>query len=68
VLKLIEDRFDLDRLTQRDEHSNDLFDAFDFDAHHPRPPLILNQRQRPSASSQADFQLDPQYHGAVPGQ
>jgi phospholipase C len=31
ILKFIEDRFDLDRLTERDEKSNDLFDAFDFD-------------------------------------
>jgi hypothetical protein len=61
-LKFIEDRFDLDRLTERDEKSNDLFDAFDF-GDQPQQPLTLFQRTCPSSSSTADFQLDPRYHG-----
>jgi hypothetical protein len=59
-LKFIEDRFDLDRLTERDEKSNDLFNAFDFDDR-ARPPLILSQRM--CSGPTADFQLDPRYHG-----
>jgi phospholipase C len=62
VLKFIEDRFDLDRLTERDEKSNDLFNAFDFDDR-ARPPLILSQRTCPGSPPTADFQLDPRYHG-----
>jgi phospholipase C len=62
ILKFIEDRFDLDRLTERDEKSTDLFDAFDFDDH-PRPSLILFERRCPGSSTTADFQLDPRYHG-----
>jgi phospholipase C len=62
VLKFIEDRFDLDRLTERDERSNDFFDAFDFDDH-PRRPFILFQRSCPGSPAAADFQLDPHFHG-----
>jgi len=62
ILKFIEDRFDLDRLTERDEKSNDLFDAFDFDDH-ARRPLILFERTCPGSPAAADFQLDPRYHG-----
>jgi phospholipase C len=63
ILKFIEDRFDLDRLTERDEKSNDLFDSFDLDGR-PQPPLILFQRTCPASSSTSDFQLDPRYHAA----
>jgi phospholipase C len=63
VLKFIEDRFDLDRLTERDEKSNDLFDAFDL-TDRPRQSLILFPRNCPASSSTADFQLDPRYHAA----
>jgi len=62
VLKFIEDRFDLDRLTERDEKSNALFDAFDFDDR-PRRPTILFERTCPGSPTTADFQLDPRYHG-----
>lgn len=62
VLKFIEDRFDLDRLTERDEKSNDLFNAFDFNTR-AQPPLILSQRACPGSPTTADFQLDPRYHG-----
>jgi phospholipase C len=62
VLKFIEDRFDLDRLTERDEKSNALFDAFDFDDP-PRRPTILFERTCPGSPATADFQLDPRYHG-----
>ena len=62
ILRFIEDRFDLDRLTERDEKSNDLFDAFDFEGH-ARPPLILFDRTCPGSPASADFQLDPRYHG-----
>jgi phospholipase C len=61
ILKFIEDRFDLDRLTERDEKSNDLFSSFDLDGR-PQPPLILFQRRCPASSSTSDFQLDPRYH------
>jgi phospholipase C len=44
VLKFIEERFDLDPLTERDKDANDLIDSFNFDRQ-PRRPLILNTRQ-----------------------
>jgi phospholipase C len=33
VLKFVEERFELDPLTERDEDANDLFDSSDFDQH-----------------------------------
>jgi phospholipase C len=62
VLKFIEERFDLDPLTKRDEEANDLSDSFDFD-HHPRSPLILSTRQCPGAK--ADVKLDPRLHNGA---
>jgi phospholipase C len=62
VLKLIEERFDLDPLTARDEQSNELIDAFDF-KQAPLPPLVLDTRPCPAGASTADFSLDPRYHG-----
>jgi phospholipase C len=59
VLKFIEERFDLDPLTERDQDANDLIDSFDFD-HHPRQPLLLNTRQCPGAK--AEITLDPKFH------
>src|SRR5262249_52852553 len=62
VLKLIEERFDLDALTARDEQAADLTEAFDFH-HGPRAPVVLQQRTCPAGASSADIRLDPQYHG-----
>ncbi len=56
VLKFIEERFDLDALTERDQDANDLIDSFDFD-HRPRQPLLLSTRQCPGAT--AAITLDP---------
>jgi phospholipase C len=64
VLKFIEERFDLDPLTARDEQANDLIDAFDF-RQDPLPPLILDLRSCPGGASTADIVLDPQYHGGL---
>jgi phospholipase C len=57
VLKFIEERFDLDPLTERDQDANDLIDSFDFD-HRPRKPLLLQARQCQGAT--ADIKLDAQ--------
>ena len=62
VLKFIEERFDLDPLTERDQDANDLIDSFDFDRH-PRPPLLLQTRQ--CAGATADITLDPQFHNGA---
>ena len=62
VLKLIEERFDLDSLTERDQDANDLIDSFDFD-HLPRGPLLLQARQCPGAT--ADIKLDPNFHNGA---
>jgi len=62
VLKFIEERFELDPLTERDEDANDLFDSFDFD-HHPARPLILTTRHCPGAN--AEVKLAPQFHNGV---
>ena len=62
VLKFIEERFDLDPLTERDQDANDLIDSFDFH-HRPREPLLLQTRQCPGAT--ADIQLDPQFHNGA---
>jgi phospholipase C len=62
VLKFIEERFDLDALTERDQDANDLIDSFDFD-HRPREPLLLQTRQCPGAT--ADIKLDPQFHNGA---
>jgi phospholipase C len=50
VLKFIEERFDLDPLTERDQDANDLVDSFDFDRL-PRKPLLLQTRQCPGATA-----------------
>ena len=62
VLKFIEQRFDLDPLTERDEQANDLIDTFDFDDH-ARSPLILATRPCPGAA--ADVKLDPAFHAGI---
>jgi phospholipase C len=62
VLKFIEERFDLDPLTERDEDANDLIDSFDFD-HRPLEPLILSTRQCPGAK--AEIKLDPKFHNGA---
>jgi phospholipase C len=64
VLKLIEERFDLDALTERDAESADLIDAFDF-RHGPRAPVILQSRTCSTGASTADIQLDPRFHGGL---
>ncbi len=62
VLKFIEERFDLDPLTERDEDANDLIDSFDFE-HRPLDPLILSTRQCPGAK--AEILLDPAFHNGA---
>ncbi len=62
VLKFIERRFDLEPLTERDEDSNSLRDAFDFDQT-PLAPLILTTRH--CGPPPAPFQLAPEFHGGV---
>jgi phospholipase C len=46
VLKFIEERFNLQPLTLRDEGANDMMDSFDF-GQNPLPPLVLQTRQCP---------------------
>jgi hypothetical protein len=62
VLKFIEERFDLDPLTERDQDANDLIDSFDFDQHR-LPPLILEQRQ--CAGAKAEITLDPKFNNGA---
>jgi len=62
VLKFIEERFDLDPLTERDQDANDLIDSFDFD-HRPGKPLLLQTRPCPGAT--ADIKLDPKFHNGA---
>ena len=62
VLKFIEERFDLDPLTERDQDANDLIDSFDFD-HRPRATLLLQTRQ--CAGATANIKLDPQFHNGA---
>jgi phospholipase C len=59
VLKFIEQRFDLDPLTERDTQANDLIDTFDFDDH-ARSPLVLTARPCPGAAG--NVKLDPRFH------
>jgi phospholipase C len=46
ILTFIEKRFELDPLTPRDKHANDMLDCFDFDQS-PLPPLALPVRSCP---------------------
>ena len=62
VLKFIEERFDLDPLTERDEDANDLIDSFDF-GQRPLDPLILSTRKCPGAK--AEILLDPAFHNGA---
>ncbi len=62
VLKFIEERFDLDPLTQRDQDANEIFDAFDFDQN-PLPPLILDTRN--CLGARAEIKLDPRFHNGA---
>ena len=58
----LEERFDLDPLTERDQDANDLIDSFDFD-HLRQEPLLLQARTCPGAT--ADITLDPQFHNGA---
>ena len=62
VLKFIEERFDLDPLTERDQDANDMIDSFDFDGRGLRP-VILNQRN--CGGAKADITLDPKLNGGA---
>jgi phospholipase C len=53
VLRLVEERFDLAALTDRDANATSLVGAFDF-TQTPRPPLILKTRTCPSGTAQTD--------------
>jgi len=64
VLKFIEERFDLDALTVRDQDAADLVDAFDF-KHGPRAPVILQPRTCPAGASTTAIELDPRYHAGL---
>jgi phospholipase C len=59
VLKFIEQRFDLDPLTDRDEEAAELTESFDF-YQRPLDPLILSTRQ--CAGAKAEIMLDPKFH------
>jgi len=48
VLRLIEERFELDPLADRDEDAGELMDAFDF-GQEPRAPVVLQPRCAPGA-------------------
>ncbi len=63
VLKFIEQRFDLDPLTQRDQNANDLTGVFDFHQD-PLPPLILDTRQCGTGAN-AEIKLDPKFHNGA---
>jgi phospholipase C len=63
VLKFIEQRFDLDPLTQRDQNANELTDVFDFHQD-PLPPLILDTRQCGTGAN-AEIKLDPKFHNGA---
>jgi phospholipase C len=65
VLRLIEERFDLDPLADRDANANELIEAFDF-TQDPLPPLPLETRQCPAGAPTGDVVLDPRYHGDSP--
>ncbi|HEY6272419.1 MAG TPA: choice-of-anchor D domain-containing protein [Terriglobales bacterium] len=49
-LKLVEERFDLSSLTERDANANDMLDSFDF-SQNPNPPLVLSARHCPPNST-----------------
>jgi phospholipase C len=49
-LRLVEERFSLPALTERDANANDMLDSFDF-TQSPRPPMVLTQRQCPVLSA-----------------
>ena len=49
-LKIVEERFQLPPLTVRDSGANDMLDSFDF-SQNPSPPLILQTRSCPVAST-----------------
>jgi phospholipase C len=54
VLRLVEERFDLAALTDRDAHANSLIGAFDF-AQKPQPPLLLTPRTCTSGKPITDY-------------
>lgn len=71
ILRFIEERFDLQRLTMRDDRANDMADAFDF-SQKPNPPLIisvppgLSSRYRSySCTYQPSVAIGPHSIGAV---
>lgn len=54
-LKLVEERFGLSALTNRDAQANDMLDSFNF-SQTPLPPLILQQREcSPASTTSASF-------------
>ena len=62
VLKFIEERFDLEPLSERDRQANSLMRNFDFDGR-PLDPLILTTRACGKAT--ATIALDPKFHGGA---
>jgi len=62
VLKFIEERFDLEPLSNRDREANSLMHNFDFDGR-PLDPLILQTRACGKAA--AAVALDPKFHGGA---
>jgi phospholipase C len=61
LLKIVEERFNLAPLTQRDTIANDMLDSFDFNQS-PLPPLLLSTRQC-SPVSTTTFNFPPQRVG-----
>ena len=55
-LKLVEERFGLMPLTQRDFTANDMLDSFDF-SQEPLPPLILQHNQCPATLETPKFHV-----------
>ena len=66
-MKIVEERFNLPSLTQRDANASDMLDSFDF-TQTPLSPLLLNQRSCPvlSPKSTLSFYV-PQAVGAPSG-
>jgi phospholipase C len=54
LLKIVEERFNLAPLTQRDTIANDMLDSFDF-TQTPLPPLILQTQLFPGFGHRAQF-------------
>jgi phospholipase C len=66
-LKFVEERYGLTPLTSRDANANDMLDSFDFNQT-PQPPLILQTRHCPPASTATlNFALPEQVGIPSPG-